>query len=120
MKKLTAAQLAGKIRSQDLQIALLSELEAGPSTTVQLAASLGQSRKAIFAALDKLHDASMVESAADRRRGPDGCVIGTTWVLFGQELPARAEIEMAPIRKLLKPMIIPRDPWIWALHGAQP
>ena len=120
MKKLTVAQRAAQLRSQDLQIALLAELEAGPSTTVQLAAKMDQSRKAIFVALDKLHDASMVEGAADRRRGPDGSVIGTTWVLFGRELPVRAEIEMAPIRKLLKPMIIPRDPWIWALYGAQP
>ena len=120
MKKLTAAQRAAQLRSQDLQIALLAELEAGPSTTVKLAVKMGGSRKAIRRALDKLYDASMVESAADKRRGPDGGVIGSTWVLFGRELPVRAEIEMAPIRKLSKPMIIPRDPWIWALHGAQP
>lgn len=120
MTKLTFAQRAAQLRSQELQIALLSELEAGPITTVQLAAKMGISRKAIRTALDKLYDASMVDSVADKRRGPDGGVIGSTWVLFGRELAARAAIEMAPIRKLPKPMIIPRDPWIWALHGAQP
>ena len=118
MKKPTLAQRAAQLRSQDLQIALLSELEAGPITTVQLSAKMGLSRKAIRTALDKLYDASMVDSVADRRRGPDGGVIGSTWVLFGRELAAREKVEMAPIRVSSKPIVIPaRDPLLWAVFG---
>lgn len=113
-KFISAASLA----SQQLQLALLAELEAGPSTTQQLAAKMGETFDVTRRALDKLYDASMADNVSDRRHGPDGKVIGSTWVLFGRELPARAEIEMAPRRKSQKPIVIPApDPLLWAVFG---
>lgn len=104
-------------QSQDLQLALLAELEAGPRTTQQLAAKMGETFDVTRRALDKLYDAHMADSVSDRRHGPDGKVIGSTWVLFGHELPARAE-ELPPRRKSPKPIIIPaRDPLLWAVFG---
>ena len=104
-------------QSQDLQMALLAELEEGPRTTQQLAAKMGATFDATRRALAKLYDASMADNASDRRHGVDGKAIGSTWVLFGRELPARAE-ELPPRRKSPKPIVIPaRDPLLWAVFG---
>jgi DNA-binding transcriptional ArsR family regulator len=108
------------LHSQQLQLALLAELNEGPRTSRQLVAKFGLSRGIVYAALNKLYEASMVDSETDRRRDEDGIVIGATWMLSGRPLPARAAVVKARPVETPKPFTIPRDPWIWALHGAQP
>lgn len=108
------------LRSQQLQLALLAELNEGPRTSRQLVAKFGLSRVIVCAALDKLYEASMVDSETDRRKDEDGNVIGATWMISGRPLPARAAVVKARPVEILVPLTIPRDPWIWALHGAQP
>ncbi len=116
----TLPRAAIALRSQQLQEALLAELDAGPRTMRQLVSKFGLTREVIYAALMKLYDASMVDSALDRRHDKDGNVIGATWMLSGRPLPSRQDEETSRPICPDKPFTIPRDPWIWSLHGAQP
>jgi len=108
------------LRSQQLQLALLAELNESPRTSRQLVVKFGLSLVSIRAALNKLYEASMVDSETDRRKDEDGNVIGATWMISGRPLPARAAVVKARPVEIPEPFTIPRDPWIWALHGAQP
>lgn len=122
MKKPSWEKRIAMIRSRELQITILAELEDGPRTVRQLAAKFGRSHKSFHDAFEKLYDAYMVDSIDDRRKGADGLMIGPTWVLAGNVLTAREEHDWRAREAMQKPSVpvIPRDPWIWALHGAQP
>lgn len=122
MRKLSPEQRAAILRSQELQIAILAELKAGPRTVRQLADKFDRTRKTVYDALEKLYDAYLTDSIEDRRKGADGLMVGPTWVLAGNVLTAREEHDWRAREAMQKPSVpvIPRDPWIWALHGAQP
>ena len=105
--------------SQNLQSALLAELSEGPRTNRYFVEKFGMNRDFIHNTLAKLRLASMVDVTTDRCRGEDGRVIGAIWSLSDRPFPAYVEPE-DNWKIDMKPFTIPRDPWIWALHGAQP
>jgi len=105
--------------SQNLQSALLVELSEGPRTNRYFVEKFGMNRDFIHNTLEKLRLASMVDSSTNRCRGEDGRVIGAIWSLSDRPFPADVEPEDGWVIDR-KPFTIPRDPWIWALHGAQP
>lgn len=120
MTKRTPSAIAAMLRRQELQLALLAELDKGPRTMRELVAKFGHTRELIYNALDKLYDASMVDSITDRRTGADGLVIGATWVLSGRELPTREDHDMIAREAMQRKkalVIPPRDPLLWAVFG---
>lgn len=110
--------------ARELRERLLAELELGPRTMRELVAKFGIERDMLHRALLVLRQAGKETSAVDRRVNVQGIVAGATWMLAGDTLSARNDLESAesPRRNVAKGPwpAPPRDPLLWALYGAQP
>ena len=107
--------------ARELREKLFAELELGPRTIRQLVEKFGIERERLHRALLVLRRAGQAKSEVDRRSDVIG-VIGSTWMLTGDSLPAREVLhKTGQLRRRMGPWPAPpRDPMLWALYGVQP